>query len=205
MGIEQNNVGSSTVTVDPIELQTISALEKLPQKPKSFLVRHGVKRIQPTSSKPASDGNSSDRNESLPSPTTAVEHIETWKSPAINIYRVLSTFWSFALMGMNDATYGAIIYYLVDYYGLSYTIVSLIFLSPFVGYNVSAVLNNTIHMKFGRRGVAIMGPLCHILAYIMIVVHPPFPVLVLAYCLSGFGNGLLVSMSRLHIRDLTKR
>jgi MFS family permease len=100
-------------------------------------------------------------------------------------------------MGMNDATYGAIIYYLVDYYGLSYTIISLVFLSPFVGYNLSAVLNNMIHMKFGRRGVAIMGPLCHILAYIIIVLHPPFPVLVLAYCLSGFGNGLLVSMSRL--------
>jgi hypothetical protein len=197
MGIEQNNSGSSTVTVDPIELQTISAQEKLPQQQKSFLVRHGLNRIRPTSSKPTSDGNSSDRNESLPSPTTAVEHMETWKSPAINMYRVPSTFWAFALMGMNDATYGAIIYYLVDYYGLSYTIISLVFLSPFVGYNLSAVLNNMIHMKFGRRGVAIMGPLCHILAYIIIVLHPPFPVLVLAYCLSGFGNGLLVSMSRL--------
>jgi fucose permease len=137
----------------------------------------------------------SDRNESLPSPTTAVEHIETWKSPAINMYRVPATFWAFTLMGMNDATYGAIIYYLVDYYGLSYTVISLIFLSPFVGYNLSALLNPMVHMKYGRRGVAIIGPSLHIIAYVMIVVHPPFPVLVVAYCLAGFAHGLLVGTS----------
>lgn len=75
-------------------------------------------------------------------------------------------------MGMNDATYGAIIPYLQTYYNLKYTIVSLIFLSPFVGYNLSAILNNAIHMKFGQRGVAFIGPFCHLLAYIVIAVHP---------------------------------
>jgi len=48
-----------------------------------------------------------DRAESLPSPTTNLEHGQTkWYTPRINMYRTLSTFWSLFIMGMNDATYG---------------------------------------------------------------------------------------------------
>ena len=93
-------------------------------------------------------------------------------------------------MGMNDATYGALIPYLTKYYHLPYTIISLIFLSPFVGYNLSAVLNNAVHLKFGQRGVAFIGPFCHLIAYIVIAVHPPYPVLVVVFILAGFGNGI---------------
>jgi fucose permease len=93
-------------------------------------------------------------------------------------------------MGMNDAAYGAVIPYLEEYYKLSYTIISLIFLSPFVGYTLAAFINNAVHMKFGQRGVAFMGPLCHLIAYIIIAVHPPYPVLIIAYMLAGLGNGI---------------
>lgn len=68
--------------------------------------------------------------------------------------------------------------------------ISLVFLSPLVGYTASALLNNTIHLKFGQRGVALIAPLCHLLAYIVISVHPPYPVLVVIFMLAGFGNGL---------------
>lgn len=76
------------------------------------------------------------------------------------------------LLQWQQATYGAIIPYLQTYYDLRYAIVSLVFLSPFVGYNMSALLNNSIHMKFGQRGVALIGPSCHLVAYIVIAVHP---------------------------------
>lgn len=132
----------------------------------------------------------SDRNETLPSPTTASAPVERWNSPRINIYRLAATFWSFVVMGMNDAAYGAIIPYLETYYHLSYTVVSLIFLSPLVGYNISALLNNSVHLRFGQRGVALVCPVCHLIAYIVIAVHPPYPVLVIVFMLAGFGNGL---------------
>ena len=35
-----------------------------------------------------------------------------------------------------------------------------------------------------------MAPLCHIVAFTVVSLHPPFPVLVVLYGLSGFGNGL---------------
>lgn len=94
------------------------------------------------------------------------------------------------VMGLNDAAYGAIIPYLGPYYSLSYTLVSLIFLSPFVGYTLSAILNNTIHTHFGQRGIALLCSGCHLVAYIIACLHPPYPVLVVVYVLAGFGNGI---------------
>lgn len=32
--------------------------------------------------------------------------LERWNQPRINIYRSFSTFWSFLVMGANDAAYG---------------------------------------------------------------------------------------------------
>ena len=116
--------------------------------------------------------------------------MESWNRPRANVYRTFAVFWGFVIMGMNDAAYGAIIPYLETYYDLSYTVVSLVFLSPFVGYNVAALLNNWIHMKFGQRGVAFIGPICHLLAYIINSLHPPYPVLVISFMLAGLGNGV---------------
>ena len=67
--------------------------------------------------------------------------------------------------------------------------VSLLFLSPLVGYTASALLNNMVHLKWGQRGVAIICPLCHLIAYISAATHPPFPVIVIFFTLAGFGNG----------------
>jgi len=79
------------------------------------------------------------------------------------------------------------------YYHLSYTVVSLIFLSPFAGYALAAITNATIHVRLGQRGVAIIAPLCHIINYVVLCVHPPFAVVVVAGVVGGFGNGLLDS------------
>jgi MFS family permease len=45
-------------------------------------------------------------------------------------------------------------------------------------------------MKFGQRGVAIMAPICHLITFIALALHPPYPVLVVCNIMSGFGNGL---------------
>ncbi|KNG90674.1 MFS transporter [Aspergillus nomiae NRRL 13137] len=115
---------------------------------------------------------------------------ERWNHPRSNIFKTAATFWSFLVMGANDAAYGPLIPYLEEYYNLSYTIVSLVFLSPLGGYTLAALLNNKIHTTLGRRGVAWISPGCHLLAYIVNCVHPPYPVLVVSFIFAGFGNGL---------------
>lgn len=79
---------------------------------------------------------------------------------------------------------------LEKYYGLTYIVVSLVFLSPFVGYVCSAILNNYLHHRVGQRGIAVICGACHAAAYIIIALHPPYIVLVFAFILAGFGNGV---------------
>lgn len=76
------------------------------------------------------------------------------------------------------------------YYNISYTVVSLVFLSPFVGYLFAALLNNLIHHHLGQRGVAILGPVCRLIGIIPLVFHPPYPALPVVLLFTGFGNGI---------------
>ncbi|OKL59638.1 hypothetical protein UA08_05310 [Talaromyces atroroseus] len=130
-------------------------------------------------------------------PAVVVHALERWNDPAVNIYRLFATFWAFVVMGANDAAYG-----LETYYNLSYTVVSLVFLSPLAGYGAAALLNNAIHMHFGQRGIAAMSSSFHLLAYIINSVHPPYPVLVVSFIFAGLGNGLADSAWNAWIANL---
>lgn len=121
------------------------------------------------------------------------EQLLTWHTPRVNIYRCAATFWSFLVMGFVDGSYGALLPYLETYYTIDYLVVSLVFLSPCIGYSAAALLNNSLHMRFGQRGVALLAPSCHLLAAIVIALHPPFPVTVVVCILAGLGNGLVDS------------
>ncbi|KAH7123472.1 major facilitator superfamily domain-containing protein [Dactylonectria estremocensis] len=131
-----------------------------------------------------------------------------WNKPVGNISRLAFAFLSFIVAGMSDAVIGVSIAALCKtklwkpyelmlittqieaYYGLNYSSVSLVFLTPFFGYSIAAFLCSRIHMRWGQRGVAILAPICHIVPFVMLAVHPPFPVLIVGNAFSGFGNGL---------------
>ena len=151
-----------------------------------------------------------DRHREDFAPPQAVNITTSWNESKFTLWRVSATFWCMLVMGANDAAHEAILPYvclaitslffprifadccvqLEIHYNRSYTIISLVFLAPFVGYSITAILNNLIHQHFGRRGVAIIGPGCHLLAFTVISIHPPFPVLVFMYLCIGFGSGI---------------
>ncbi|GJN78851.1 hypothetical protein PLIIFM63780_002361 [Purpureocillium lilacinum] len=190
---------SSTTT---IELQPVEALPTHPapaakqlRDNNSETKRHVGRKEQPVGNEDA--GSSSDGNRLLgelggsePCPTPAVRAAEKWNEPRRNSYRLGAAFWCFLVMGANDSAYGPLIPYLEKYYDLTYIVVSLVFLSPFIGYVASALLNNTLHHKFGQRGVAVICASSHLAAYAVIAAHPPYIVLVFAFILAGFGNGV---------------
>ncbi|KAI9792245.1 MAG: hypothetical protein M1833_001244 [Piccolia ochrophora] len=136
-------------------------------------------------------GENGDVSSESAAPATAASALQRWNKPRLNMWRLFATFASFTILGANDAAYGALIPYLETYYDITYTVISLVFLSPFAGYGSAALCVNLIHMKLGVRGVAFLGPCCHIIAYTVTAVHPPYPVLVVIFMLAGFGNGLL--------------
>lgn len=189
MTLRSQNQGSATCVVDPIALQDVSG--RPPASANKLSQACSIHDLSIEESRQSQHSRPSDDPvENLPSPITVSEKVQRWNHPRINLLRTLAAFWGFVVMGMNDSAYGALIPYLEEYYDLTYTVVSLIFLSPLVGYTASALLNNTIHLKFGQRGVAFLSPGCHLVAYIVIAVHPPYPVLIVIFMVAGFGNGL---------------
>ncbi|KAK0651393.1 major facilitator superfamily domain-containing protein [Cercophora newfieldiana] len=115
---------------------------------------------------------------------------QRWNQSPTNIFRFLTCVFAFILLGMSDAVVGALIPYIETYYEISYTIVSLLFLSPFVGYLLAALLNNYIHHYLGQRGIAVLGPVCRLIGFIPLACHPPYPALPIVMLVTGFGNGI---------------
>ncbi|CAI0644209.1 unnamed protein product [Colletotrichum noveboracense] len=116
--------------------------------------------------------------------------IETWNRPASNVYRVVACFWSLLNLGMFDAAYGAILPYLQEFYNVNYRTVSLLFLSPLVGYVASGILNTRLHNAVGQRGLAVFCGSAHAISAVISILHPPFPVLIVSFMIAGLGNGL---------------
>ncbi|PQE27748.1 hypothetical protein CJF31_00009976 [Rutstroemia sp. NJR-2017a BVV2] len=59
-----------------------------------------------------------------------------------------------------------------------------------------------MHVRFGQRGIAIVGPLCHLIPYIVLATHPPYAVLVVMFIFVGFGNGLIDTAWRAWIGNM---
>jgi fucose permease len=60
-----------------------------------------------------------------------------------------------------------------------------------VGYTLAAFANNAIHTRYGQRGIAIIGPGLHVVAFLAVALHPPYLVLILVFVLAGLGSGLV--------------
>ncbi|KAL4758641.1 major facilitator superfamily domain-containing protein [Aspergillus foveolatus] len=116
---------------------------------------------------------------------------QKWNEPSINKWRIAAAFASFAVVGASDGVYGALVPYIREDFELSTTVVSLIFMTPFAGYTLASIAVNKIHMTFGQRGIATIGPLCHLVPFIVMAFFPRFPVLLVAYAFVGLGNGLI--------------
>ncbi|KAI1499516.1 MFS transporter-like protein [Biscogniauxia marginata] len=104
---------------------------------------------------------------------------------------MIAGMFSFANMGLFLSSIGVLLPHLSDYYGLTDTQVSLIFLSGPAGYLIAAQMNHLVHARLGRIGVAVIGPLFHIVTGLGGAVHPPFTVFLIAWSVGCFGTGLL--------------
>jgi len=77
------------------------------------------------------------------------------------------------------------------YYALSDLSVSLIFLVGPAGYILAASSNALIHTRFGQRGIACAAPVLHLVSAVVLALHPPFPLLLLAFAGVGLGSAWL--------------
>ena len=105
-------------------------------------------------------------------------------------------------MGLNDASYGALLPFMQTHYHLSYLVVSLVFAFPFIGYSIASIFNHRLHSSIGQRGIALLGPCARGIAYIVLSFHPPYPAVVAVLAIAGFGIGIIDAAWNAWIGDL---
>ncbi|KAI0789470.1 MFS general substrate transporter [Abortiporus biennis] len=99
--------------------------------------------------------------------------------------------WALFLAGWNDGTTGPLLPKIQEFYHASYTIVSLIFVFSCLGFILGAGSNVYLSHRLGLGKVMVLvGALTQVVGYAIASPAPPFPALVLAYVLNGFGIAL---------------
>ncbi|KAG4427546.1 hypothetical protein IFR05_016970 [Cadophora sp. M221] len=116
-------------------------------------------------------------SESSSLPSTDGDAMTLTPVDVLDKWRIAATFFGFLILR--------------QYYHANYLTVSVLLLSPVVGYTIAAFTNNAIHNRYGQRGIAIIGPGLHVIAFLAVALHPPYQVLILVFVLAGLGSGLV--------------
>lgn len=115
--------------------------------------------------------------------------------PKMNKFRVLACCLIYFGNGMSDSAPGALIPYIEDWYNIGYAVVSLIWITNAIGFILAAFFTDLILQKLGRAKTLMASEVCMIAAYVVIACSPPFPVVVVAYLLMGFGNAVNLGLN----------
>ncbi|KAF2467667.1 MFS general substrate transporter [Lindgomyces ingoldianus] len=132
----------------------------------------------------------------------AVGLMQSWKKPPMNTWRVLSCCLIYFGNGINDSAPGALIPYMEEYYHISYAIMSLIFVGNALGFILAAFFTNTVLGKLGRAKSLIVAEVIMLAAYIMLVTAPPYPVVVVAFFLLGWGMAINLALNNVFCANL---
>ena len=166
----------------------------LPDLPTAYELNE-LHRATPSNVQPTPSGTQTPRtpneleDSGPPSPLSldGVEIKQTWTSPPINKYRVLSACLMCFGNGMNDAAPGALIPYLERDYRIGYAIVSLIFVTNAVGFISAAPLIQAVQPRLGRARLLVLAQAIVASGYVILACRPPFPLVVAAFFLLGLG------------------
>ncbi|TBU62655.1 MFS general substrate transporter [Dichomitus squalens] len=113
---------------------------------------------------------------------------------AIHRRKFLLTFltlcFSVFLNGWNDGTTGPLLPRIQAYYHIGFAVVSLVFVFNTIGFIIGAFANVWLTDKFGFGKCLVIGSVCQIAAYAMMVPAGPFPLMCLAFMIIGFGLSL---------------
>ncbi|KAF9528689.1 major facilitator superfamily domain-containing protein [Crepidotus variabilis] len=108
----------------------------------------------------------------------------------VGLAQFLAVCWSIYLVGWNDGTTGPLLPRIQEQYQLGFTLVSMIFVGNGFGFVFAGALNIWLNDKIGFGKTITLGATCQLVSSLIIATAPPFPVLVSAYVIAGFGLSL---------------
>ncbi|KAH8553344.1 major facilitator superfamily domain-containing protein [Umbelopsis sp. PMI_123] len=108
-----------------------------------------------------------------------------------NALPIAECFYIGFLMGINDGNFGIILPRIKEYYNISDSLVSILFIVQAVGYFVSAFLNGWLVQKMKALGVLYLGSFATVLAYVLLLIGLPFPAMCCFMAILGGSLALL--------------
>ena len=101
------------------------------------------------------------------------------------------SFFAFLLIGANDGALGVLLPSIIAHYGVSKATASLIFPAGSAGYLVAALNSGLLLERLGRRAFLSLGAGAFLAGVAVALTAPPFPLLLPAFLLIGFGLAII--------------
>lgn len=130
--------------------------------------------------------------------------IMTRHYPEKNTWRIIALFmWSFC-GGFTDAAPGALLPTIEKHYGISYSIVSLIWMSNAAGYILVALFAHMIQQWLGKAKSIPVGCISSIVMFAFVSSGGPFPVIVTGFFFGGMGLAIVLAQANVFLSKLDK-
>ncbi|KDE07771.1 hypothetical protein MVLG_02041 [Microbotryum lychnidis-dioicae p1A1 Lamole] len=104
--------------------------------------------------------------------------------------------------GWSDSSSGPLIPYIQAYFGVSYTVVSMLFIGQMVGFLTAGFSNSYWTEKYGLGKVIAVGSIIQLFGFIFLIPAFAFPVMPVCYILLGFGMALQDAQANTYIATL---
>ncbi|HEY7975431.1 MAG TPA: MFS transporter [Ktedonobacterales bacterium] len=111
--------------------------------------------------------------------------------PAEQRRRLGLAFSSFILIGANDAALGVLLPSIIAHYGIDKATAALLFPASTLGFLLAAFNSGMLLERLGRRAYLVVGAGLFLIGAGLVVLTPPFPLLLPALFVIGFGEALL--------------
>lgn len=112
--------------------------------------------------------------------------------------------WTFCL-GYTDSAPGALLPFIEAYYGISYSIVSLIWIAAAAGFLVVAATSHRIQGYFGPQYSYLVGCLFLVVMFAVVLAGVPFPVVVVSFFVGGIGTSICIGQSNVFLANMDKQ
>ena len=152
---------------------------------------------QPLLQPSADDQNSSPASNALREDNNALSNGEQdepkpqQRLQAKDIFKLGAVILCFFLMGVLQTAVGALISDIEQYYDLKDGPTASIFVAQVAGYLCGTAMVEQIHLRLGRRGIAVLSPLARLFAVALLSSRPSFTFAMPMYALLGFGTALV--------------
>ncbi|OBA23873.1 MFS general substrate transporter [Metschnikowia bicuspidata var. bicuspidata NRRL YB-4993] len=124
--------------------------------------------------------------------------------PPRNKWRIWgSCLWSIA-GGFSDAAPGALLPTIEAHYSISYSVVSLIWMSNAIGFITVALLSHKIQPWLGKEKSIPFGCICLVIMYAIVASGGPFPLVVVGFFFGGMGIAVVLSQLNIFLSKMEK-